>query len=85
MQKMLGKSPAKCANFMVQPILQCSTGKIGLDLPSSNLGNEKRGVYIMDQDATNGKLSKGHTAEALESVWNTTKDVLGRAGIDLEE
>ena len=31
-------------------------------------------------DATGGKLTKGHTAEAMTSVWSTTKDVLSKAG-----
>ena len=75
-----GKSPDKCASFMMRPILQCSNGEIELEIPNT----EKKGLYIMNEDATSGKLSKGHTEEAMASVWNTTKDVLGRAGITVE-
>ena len=42
------------------------------------------GLFIMNEDATSGKLSKGHTEEAMSSVWNRTRDVLGRAGIELD-
>jgi len=77
MQKLMGKSPEKCASFMVQPIVECSSGKISLE-------NEvKNGLYIMKEDGSSGKLTKGHTKEAMDSVWESTKDVLGRAGIHL--
>lgn len=79
---MLGKGPDKCAEYMVRPLLACATGEnIGLDLPNTA---SKRGVYIMKEDASAGKLTKGHTNEAIESCWKTTKDVLHRAGIELE-
>lgn len=79
MQKVMGKSPDKCAGYMVQPILNCAKGnEIGLDLPTTLL-------YVMKEDATSGRLTNGHTAEAQESVWETTKDVLGRAGVELED
>mmetsp|Transcript_8077 Transcript_8077/g.14148 ORF Transcript_8077/g.14148 Transcript_8077/m.14148 type:complete len:332 (-) Transcript_8077:225-1220(-) len=87
MQKAIGKSPQKCADFMVRPILQCAKGSIALDLPmqpeESSLQSSKNGLYILNEDATSGKLTKGHTVEAMDSVWDTTKDVLGRAGVDL--
>jgi NAD(P)-dependent dehydrogenase (short-subunit alcohol dehydrogenase family) len=89
MQKVLGKSSSKCAEYMAMPMLQCAKGNIELNLPPGGGGKEanasgRRGVYIMNEDGTSGKLTKGHTAEALESVWNTTKDVLGRVGIELD-
>ena len=77
MQKIGGKSTEKCAGFMVQPILQAGLGDMTLKRPD---GAEK-GLFIMNEDATGGKLSKGHTEEAMESVWGTTKEVLSRAGI----
>ena len=80
MQKIGGKSPSKCASFMVQPILQCASGDIGLTRPSSN----DQGLFIMNDDATSGKLTKIHSEEAIESVWNTTNKVLEKAGIALE-
>ena len=42
-------------------------------------------MYIMNENGTSGKLTKGHNEEALESVWSTTKDVLGRVGIELND
>ncbi|KAL7525615.1 hypothetical protein ACHAXR_001079 [Thalassiosira sp. AJA248-18] len=82
MQKVMGKSPKKCASYMAKPILDCAKGEIGLEFPDEE---KEKGLYIMKEDATSGKLTKGHTAEAMESVWDTTKDVLGRAGIELQE
>ncbi|KAL7486107.1 hypothetical protein ACHAW6_011704 [Cyclotella cf. meneghiniana] len=79
-QKMAGKSPEKCANFMVQPILQCSRGEFALKRPNG----AGKGLFIMNEDGTSGKLTKGHTVEAMNSVWGTTKDVLSKAGISLE-
>jgi hypothetical protein len=93
MQRLGGKSPKKCAEYMVGPILKCGTGAdIGLALPSgggrgadANADGRRRGVYILNEDGTSGKLTKGHTPEAMEDVWRTTKDVLGRSGIALED
>jgi len=88
-QKMMGKSPAKCAGYMVGPILRCGHGDIGLEPPSGGGGGKDattgRGVYIMKEDGTSGKLTKGHTVEAMDRVWGTTRDVLGRAGIELAD
>ena len=80
MQKIGGKSPDKCASFMVQPILQCASGDIGLTRPSNNA----EGLFIMNEDASSGKLTKLHTEEAIESVWDTTSSVLDKAGIALD-
>lgn len=80
MQKISGKSPSKCASFMVQPILQCSSGKIGLTRPGSNV----QGLFIMNEDASSGKFTKLHTGEAVESVWDSTNQVLKKAGIALD-
>lgn len=80
-QKMGGKSPDKCASFMVDPILKASVGRIDMKRPGDG-----EGVYIMNEDATGGTLTKkGHTREAMDSCWNVTKDVLGRSGITLED
>ena len=90
MQRVLGKSPEKCAGVMVGPILRGAHGEGGLGLapPARRAGDaapssDQGGLYVMNEDGTSGTLSKGHTEEAMESVWGTTKDVLGRAGIDL--
>lgn len=42
-------------------------------------------MYIMNEDDTSGKLTRRHNPEAKEDVWCTTKDVLGRSGIELED
>lgn len=80
MQKVGGKSPSKCASFMVQPILKCKSGNIELVRPSS----DDQGLFIMNEDASSGKLTKLHTEEAIDSVWETTSTVLGKAGIVLD-
>jgi NAD(P)-dependent dehydrogenase (short-subunit alcohol dehydrogenase family) len=79
MQKMGGKSPEKCADFMVRPILKCADGEMSLKRP----GGGEKGLFIMNEDATSGKFTKSHTADAMSSVWGTTKDVLSKAGISL--
>ena len=81
LQKMGGKPPHKCAGFMVQPILQCASGKIELKRPNNNID----GLFIMNEDATSGNLTKLHTEESIETVYQTTKTVLGKAGIALED
>jgi NAD(P)-dependent dehydrogenase (short-subunit alcohol dehydrogenase family) len=81
MQKLCGKSPEKCAEVMVKPVLQCASGNIQLTRPNNN----DDGLFIMKEDATSGKFTKLHNEEAMESVWNTTKTVLGRAGIVLDD
>jgi hypothetical protein len=97
MQRLGGKSPNKCAGYMVGPILRCGAGEdIGLTLPSRGGGRVAdatadggrgggRGVYILNEDGTSGRLTRGHTPEAMEAVWRTTKDVLGRVGIVLDD
>lgn len=81
MQKM-GKSTDKCAEFMVGPILDSANGnKLKMERPNG----ATEGLFIMKENATGGKLTKAHTSDAINSVWNSTKDVLKRAGIDLEE
>mmetsp|Transcript_5764 Transcript_5764/g.12324 ORF Transcript_5764/g.12324 Transcript_5764/m.12324 type:complete len:318 (-) Transcript_5764:2051-3004(-) len=81
MQKM-GKSTDKCAGFMVDPILASASGdKLKMERPNG----ATEGLFIMKEDATGGKLTKAHTSDAMNSVWNSTKDVLKRAGIDLEK
>ena len=38
----------------------------------------------MNEDASSGKLTKLHTEEAIDSVWDTTSKVLGTADIALD-
>lgn len=85
MQRLGGKTPEKCAGFMVRPILACAKGGIDLELPMRPGATERpgKGLYIMKEDGSSGKLTKGHTVEAMEGVWDTTTSVLGRAGIEL--
>jgi len=90
-QKLGGKSPAKCADYMVRPILASAVAGeeegIGLDLPKRPEPSERsdgKGLYVMKEDGTSGKLTKGHTVEAMDIVWDTTKDILGKVVIDLE-
>uniref|UniRef100_A0A7S2HP88 Protochlorophyllide reductase n=1 Tax=Helicotheca tamesis TaxID=374047 RepID=A0A7S2HP88_9STRA len=76
----LGKSTKECAEFMADPILKAAAGKPMMERP----GGSMEGVFIMDQHAAAGSLTKQHTEDALESVWKTAKEVLGRAGINLD-
>jgi len=80
----LGKSTTECAEFMVDPILRSAAGeKTMLNHPIKD-GVESNGIYIMNQDASTGSLTKEHTKDALDSVWKTTVNVLKRAGINAE-
>lgn len=81
MQKMVGKSPEKCADFMVKPILQCTSGQIDLKRPN----NGESGMFIMREDATAGVFTKLHTDDAKDSVWRITKEVLKKADIMLDD
>ncbi|KAL7534651.1 hypothetical protein ACHAWF_004906 [Thalassiosira exigua] len=87
MQRLMGKSIDECAEFMVRPMLQCADGGLELEPPPRPAGSTaepRRGLYVMKEDGTGGKLTKGHTEEAMDAVWSSTEDVLGRAGIVLE-
>lgn len=77
----LGKSTDKCAEFMCQPALWSAAGETMMERPN---GGDK-GIFIMKEDATAGKLTKGHTSEAMKSVWGITGDVLKKAGIDIND
>lgn len=80
----LGKSTKECAEFMVDPLLRSAAGeKTILDRPTKN-GVENNGIFIMNQDASTGSLTKEHTSDALDAVWKTTVSVLKRAGINVE-
>ena len=75
-----GMSTEECAGNMVQPILQCADGDIGLSKPE--LGSH--GLFIMNEKANSGSLTKEHSDDAIESAWKATQDVLSRSGIKLE-
>mmetsp|Transcript_14717 Transcript_14717/g.32792 ORF Transcript_14717/g.32792 Transcript_14717/m.32792 type:complete len:322 (-) Transcript_14717:1461-2426(-) len=76
----LGKTTTECAEFMADPVLRSAAGEQMLDRPDG----AKDGVFIMNEDATAGKLTKEHTADALDTVWKTVSDVLKRVGIDID-
>lgn len=76
----LGKSTTQCAEFMVDPIIRSAAGEQMFGRPDG----AKDGIYIMNDDATAGKLTKEHAADALDTVWKTSVDVLKRAGIDID-
>eukprot|EP00566_Odontella_aurita_P018650 CAMPEP_0113527464 /NCGR_PEP_ID=MMETSP0015_2-20120614/1309_1 /TAXON_ID=2838 /ORGANISM="Odontella" /LENGTH=323 /DNA_ID=CAMNT_0000425899 /DNA_START=13 /DNA_END=984 /DNA_ORIENTATION=- /assembly_acc=CAM_ASM_000160 len=77
----LGKSTDKCAEFMCQPALRSAAGEPLMERPDG----ASEGVFIMNEDATPGKLTKGHTSDAVQSVWDTTADVLKKSSIDINE
>jgi len=77
----MGKSTTECAEFMVDPILKSAVGESLLNRPSNN----DKGIFIMNQDASAGSLTKEHTVDALNSVLNTTVTVLKRASIYVDE
>jgi len=76
LQSAIAKDPAKCAKYMCDPIVKSATQK---------LQRAREGVYILNEDATEGILTKEHTKEATETVWNFTADILGKVGIDINK
>jgi NAD(P)-dependent dehydrogenase (short-subunit alcohol dehydrogenase family) len=78
MQSILAKDSAKCAELMCDPIMKSVNG--------ANLQEGKEpSLYILNEDATEGKLTKVHTKEAMETVWKFTAEILGKVGIDIDK
>ena len=77
-QSVFAKDPAECAVNMCAPIIKSTSGSILKD------GEDPR-IFILNQDASEGKLTKAHTKEAMDTVWNFTSDVLGKVGIDINK
>lgn len=73
-QSTIAKDPAKCAKYMCDPIVKSTT---------QELERAGEGVYILNEYATEGKLTKEHTKDAMETVWNFSADILGKVGIDI--
>lgn len=78
MQSIVAKDPAKCAEFMCDPIVKSASGTITRE-------SQEPGLFILNEDATEGTLTKGHTKEAMETVWKFTTDILGKVGIDINK
>ena len=78
MQSVLAKSPKKCAKYMCDPIMKSVSD-------TAVTKDKEKGIFIMNQDATEGKLTKAHTNEAMEKVWNVTAEVLQKVGIDINK
>ncbi len=77
-QSLFAMDPAKCATNMCDPIIKSTSGPIVKE------GEEPR-LFILNEDATEGKLTKAHTKEAMDTVWNFTAEVLGKVGIDINK
>lgn len=74
----LGRSPATCAEFMLDPVFRPLS-----ELRESYSGGVP-GVVLMGQDAQPAAKTTAHSAEARDAVWATTSDVLRRAGLSME-
>ncbi len=89
MQRMMAMEPATCAKNMCVPILQSSSSSSSSSMGKSGLFGKEDGqephVFILKEDATEGKLTKAHTKEAMETVWNFTAEILGKVGIDINK
>lgn len=86
MQSVFARDAEKCAELMCEPIMSSVNGgdKNHNNISNSNEGKEP-GLYILNEDATKGKLTEVHTKEAMETVWNFTAEILGKAGIDINK
>ena len=77
--QVFGRDPMRVANIMLDPVFKSEAGKPMLKRPNG----ETEGIYIMDHNGLPDKLTPQHNAEARDFVWSVTKDVLGRAGINI--
>lgn len=77
-QSAVAKSTDECAHFMVDPIIKSQKGEPMIDRPG-------KGVFIMKEDASPGKLTSLHTDDAVNTIWKITAEVLGRVGVDIEK
>lgn len=79
LQPMLGKSAALCAEYMLDPIWSSQAElkrKWGME-------KNKNMVMVMGEKSEVKSVTKEHSEENVSFVWETTKEVLGRAGIIL--
>ena len=81
MMQPLGRSPSDCAEYMVGPTILAS--EAGDTLPHRPSQDDSAGVYIMGENGQPKGLTDMHSDEARNFVWDITKQVLGRAGIEL--
>lgn len=79
MQKVLAKDANECAEFMCEPIIQCTTGKLTKNTPGPG------GILILTQNGSEGKLTKEHSEENMKKVWDFTSEVLLKVGIDINK
>jgi NAD(P)-dependent dehydrogenase (short-subunit alcohol dehydrogenase family) len=77
-QPLIAKSTQECASFMVDPILKSEANEPMMERPGT-------GIYVMRENAEPGKLTDQHTDDAVDFVWKTTAEVLGRVGIDINK
>jgi len=82
MQSVFAKDAAKCAELMCDPIMRSVNDNSNI---SSSQEGKEPGLYILNEDATEGKVTEVHTKEAMETVWNFTAEILGKAGIDINK
>jgi NAD(P)-dependent dehydrogenase (short-subunit alcohol dehydrogenase family) len=76
MQSIIAMDPGKCADKMCDPILKSTHETIARQ-------NKDPSVFILNEDATEGKLTKEHTKEAMDTIWKVTAEILGKVGIDI--
>jgi len=79
----LGRSPADCAEFMAGPTVLASAY-------GDDLAPKHEDVGIICFGASNGKadpstVTKEHTAEARDFVWQQTMETLKKAGLEVSE
>lgn len=77
--QVFGRSPADCADYMMNPtIIAAEAGDVLPEAKSSK-------VVIMGQYGEALDVTKEHTEEAKSSIWKHTVEVLKKAGIPIEE
>eukprot|EP00980_Cylindrotheca_fusiformis_P015645 scaffold4501_cov118-Cylindrotheca_fusiformis.AAC.5 len=86
MQPLMGKKASDCAEFMVGPTILASS--YGDELPpkksyNDNNNDDSKGVIVMGEKGQSVNLTKNHTKEAVEFVWNQTVETLKKAGVDI--
>jgi NAD(P)-dependent dehydrogenase (short-subunit alcohol dehydrogenase family) len=84
MQPAFGKSASACAEFMLGPTVFSSAAGDGIVTPKGASATNDVKLHIIGEKGQAGGITKLHSPESRDFVWATTRDILQRAGINVE-
>jgi len=79
MMQPLGRKASDCAEYMLSPTVFASEAGEAL---VERLNGNAEGLYVMGENGQTKGLTKEHTNDARDFVWNHTVQVLKKAGIE---